>query len=239
MYAWRCRSSPIPTSCFRAHSNSNSKDDSFLFVLWCLGLFFPLKSHFSFSFFLVLWLLLSTSVPGKGSWDKYTFLCRLYCSIIPRINAGISSFRCLTEHLSPTDRHTWKPNLMRYDFYHFSYFYVSKVIQFVIKGLFISWKAIFSNSSHDTTAALAQQAQPNSFILEHCRPQMRKCFTHSAHIPVLPFCKWTLFDSSAHCISSPPSCSFFCPSSSSFSTLVLPFQGLQTLLQWQSCCGNG
>lgn len=145
MYALRCWSAPIPRSCFRALSDSNPKEDSLLFILWCLGLFFSSKvfSHFLFLFLSCALTFILYLSPWKVRKDKYTFLCCLYCSIIPCINAGISSFLCFTEHFSPSDRHTWKPNLMRYDFYHFSYFYVSKVIKFIIIYVFISWKTIF------------------------------------------------------------------------------------------------
>lgn len=88
---------------------------------------------FSPFFSLLLRLFYSPSLPPwEARRDKYphTFLSCLYCPLIPCINAVCSSFLRFSEHFSPlalSPRDTWKPNLLRHEFYRCSYLRLATV----------------------------------------------------------------------------------------------------------------
>lgn len=81
---------------------------------------------------------------------------------------------------------------------------------------FYPWKEIFfsppqqASLHHSGPASLMATSWAKLIYTWTRQSREEERFTHSADMTTLPFCKWTLFDSSSHCVSSPPSRSPFC-----------------------------
>lgn len=98
--------------------------------------------------------------------------------------------------------------------------------------------SLLYNKPHDTTVAKWHQLIGTHLHLNETDQRTgRVSHTHTTDMLALPFCKWTLFDSNSHCVSSPPSCSpFYClpffPLCILFNTNP-SFQCLHSQLWWQ------